>query len=124
MYIIEHMSYSKSLDAENIEKPIEFQIVQDADRLDALGAIGIARTFAYGGSRGRALYDPTYQYQAYASADAYKKSQASTLHHFEEKLFHLKDLLNTDTARRIAESREAYMRKFVQTFLDEWTGKM
>lgn len=123
MHIIEHMSYSKSLDGDTIEKPIEFQIVQDADRIDALGAIGIARAFAFGGSRGRALYDPTYAAKEYASTDAYKQSESSTLHHFEEKLFRLKDLLNTKTARTIADSREAYMREFVQQFLDEWDGK-
>ncbi len=123
MHIIEHMSYSKSLDGVTIEKPIEFQIVQDTDRLDALGAIGIARAFAFGGSRGRPLYDPTYAAKAYASTDTYKQSESSTLHHFEEKLFRLKDLLNTATARTIADSREAYMREFVQKFLDEWDGK-
>lgn len=124
MHIIEHMSYSKSLDGDTIEKPIEFQIVQDADRLDALGAIGIARAFAFGGSRGRPLYDPSYKAQEYTSANAYKQSQSSTLHHFEEKLFRLKDLLNTDTARHIAASREAYMQDFVRQFLDEWRGNM
>lgn len=122
MHIIEHMSYSKSLDKKDAEKSIEFHIVQDADRLDALGAIGIARAFAFGGSRGRALYDPSYETQEYTSATAYKQSESSTLHHFEEKLFKLKDLLNTSTAHQIAESREAYMREFVQQFLDEWNG--
>ncbi len=123
MYIIEHMSYSKSLDTNDVEKSIEFQIVQDADRLDALGAIGIARAFAFGGNRGRALYDPSYEAQEYTSATAYKQSEGSTLHHFEEKLFKLKGLLNTTTAHHIAESREAYMREFVQRFLGEWDGK-
>lgn len=122
MHIIEHMSYSKSLDKNDVEKSLEFHIVQDADRLDALGAIGIARAFAFGGSRGRPLYDPSREAQEYASAIAYKQSEGSTLHHFEEKLFKLKDLLNTNAARQIAEYREAYMREFVQRFLDEWSG--
>ena len=122
MHIIEHMSYSKSLDKNDVEKSTEFHIVQDADRLDALGAIGIARAFAFGGSRGRPLYDPSREAQEYTSAIAYKQSEGSTLHHFEEKLFKLKDLLNTATARQVAESREAYMRQFVQQFLDEWNG--
>lgn len=124
MSIIKHMSYSKSFDTQQ-DRPdsIEFQIVQDADRLDALGAIGIARAFAFGGSRERPLYDPHYEPQAFTSSSAYKKSRGSTLHHFEEKLFLLKDLLNTTTARQIAGERDTYMHEFQQRFLDEWHGK-
>lgn len=123
MSIIRHMSYSKSFDSDqDTPKTIEFQIVQDADRLDAIGAIGIARTFAFGGSRGRLLYDPDYTAQSFDSSSAYKKSQSSTLHHFDEKLFLLKDLLNTRTARVIAAERDDFMHEFQQRFLDEWNG--
>ncbi|HEY8886072.1 MAG TPA: HD domain-containing protein [Candidatus Microsaccharimonas sp.] len=122
MNIIKTMSFSKSLDGEPEEKSIEHQIVQDADRLDALGAIGVARAFAFGGSRGRPLYDPTYEAQNFTSTEAYKNAAGSTLHHFEEKLFKLKDLLNTQAAKTIADERDAFMRQFVKQFLDEWNG--
>lgn len=125
MHIIQHMSFSSSLGSPDTsgERSIEFQIVQDADRLDALGAIGIARAFAFGGSRERPLYDPEYEAQEFTSAAAYKQSQGSTFHHFAEKLFLLKDLLNTDAARVIASERDAYMREFTQRFLQEWDGE-
>jgi uncharacterized protein len=123
MDIIKKMSYSKSLDEQPEEKSIEFQIVQDSDRLDALGAIGIARAFAFGGSRGRSLYDPTYEAQNFTSTEDYKNATSSTLHHFEEKLFKLKDLMNTQTAKAIADERDAFMRQFVSQFLDEWAGE-
>jgi uncharacterized protein len=123
MHIIKTMSFSKSFDQKPQEKSVEFKIVQDADRLDALGAIGIARAFAFGGSRGRPLYDPTYQAQNFTTTEQYKQSQGSTLHHFEEKLFTLKDLLNTETAKLIADEREAYMIAFRSRFLSEWAGE-
>lgn len=122
MYIIKNMSYSHSIGHTLTDTPIEFQIVQDADRLDAIGAIGIARAFAFGGSRQRLLYDPTAEAQEYASTKEYRQSQGSTFHHFEEKLLHIKDLLNTDTAKAIASGRDAYMRTFMLQFLDEWNG--
>ena len=123
MAIITHMSYSKSLD-ETHDAPdsIEFQIVQDADRLDALGAIGIARAFAYGGSRGRLLYNPDQTAQTHQSRASYIQSESSSLHHFDEKLFHLKDLLNTATAKQVAKERDRYMHEFKQRFLSEWDG--
>lgn len=123
MDIIKTMSFSKSFDQKPEEKSIEFKIVQDADRLDALGAIGVARAFAFGGSRGRPLYDPTYEAKTFTSTEDYKNAQSSTLHHFEEKLFTLKELLNTQTAKAIANERDAFMRQFVKQFLDEWDGK-
>lgn len=124
MTIIMNMSFSKSLGSDTFTpRSIEFQIVQDADRLDALGAIGIARAFAYGGSRERPLYDPTYSAQNFLSRDDYIKAQGSSLHHFDEKLLHLKDLLNTSAAKKIALERDDYMREFQQRFLDEWSGK-
>lgn len=122
MNIIRNMSYSKSFDQKAEERSIEFKIVQDADRLDALGAIGVARAFAFGGSRGRPLYNPSQRAQDFTSTEAYKKSDGSTIHHFEEKLFKLKDLLNTETAKLIATERERYMQEFRTRFLEEWSG--
>lgn len=122
MSIIKTMSYSKSFDGVEHDDSIEFYIVQDADRLDAIGAIGIGRTFAFGGSRGRLLYDPEYISSTFTSSEAYKKSTSSTLHHFDEKLFLLKDSLHTETARKIAVERDAFMHQFVDQFMNEWNG--
>lgn len=88
-----------------------------------MGAIGIARTFAYGGSRSRPLYDPEYNAQEFASSEDYKNAKSSSLHHFDEKLFLLKDLLNTATAKQIATKRDVYMHQFKEQFLDEWHGQ-
>jgi len=123
MSIIKTMSYSKSFDKTKKDDSTEFYIVQDADRLDAMGAIGIGRTFAFGGSRGKLLYDPDYSVSAFTSSEEYKKSTSSTLHHFDEKLFLLKDSLHTETARTIAVERDAFMHQFVDQFMDEWDGK-
>lgn len=124
MRIIKSMSFSKSLDQPE-DKPdlIEFKIVQYADRLDALGAIGIARAFAFGGNRNRPLYNPELVSQTFSSRQDYINSQGSTFHHFEEQLLLLYDLLNTETAKDIAKQRDAYMREFMQRFLDEWSGQ-
>ncbi|MGV9002239.1 MAG: HD domain-containing protein [Candidatus Saccharimonadaceae bacterium] len=123
MYVISNMSYSKSLDGQLKEKPLELQIVQDADRLDALGAIGIARAFAFGGSAGRLLYDPTVQAQDFASTEAYKNAESSSLNHFNEKLFRLKGTFNTAQAEKIAEDRDAFIHEFYDRFLAEWEGR-
>ncbi len=123
MHIIKNMSYSKSLDGEAKPNTIEFQIVQDADRLDAIGAIGIARAFAFGGSRKRLLFDPEHKAAQHASRKEYIQSNSSTLHHFDEKLFHLKDKLNTKTALAIAHERDTYMHEFYDRFVDEWYGR-
>jgi uncharacterized protein len=101
----------------------EGQVVQDADRLDALGAIGIARAFAYGGSRGRALYDPEQSPEVHHSAEAYRQSQSSTINHFYEKLLLLKNLMYTETARRLASQRHAFMEQFLDRFEREWRGE-
>jgi uncharacterized protein len=98
------------------------QCVQDADRLDAIGAIGIARAFAYGGHKGRPLYDPEVSPEQHTSFAAYKKNSGPTLNHFYEKLLLLKDRLNTQTARAMAEERHAYLEQFVARFLSEWHG--
>ncbi|MEO6536149.1 MAG: HD domain-containing protein [Candidatus Paceibacterota bacterium] len=123
MFIIKNMSFSKSLNTKRDSAPMEFYIVQDADRLDAVGAIGIARAFAYGGSKGRPLYDPTKKAQNIKTTKGYQALNSSSLHHFEEKLFLLKNLMNTRTAKKIAADRHAYMKNYVKQFLLEWEGK-
>jgi len=122
MFIIQNMSFSKSFDKKGVKQSKEFQVVQDADRLDALGAIGIARAFAYGGSRSRPLYDPTVKAQAFKTTAEYRVQKSSTLHHFEEKLFKLKNLMNTKTAKKIALDRHNFMKKYRNRFLSEWKG--
>ncbi|WP_347838896.1 HD domain-containing protein [uncultured Draconibacterium sp.] len=102
---------------------LEAQIVQDADRLDAIGAIGIARTFAYGGNKGRLLYDPTIQPELHESFEQYKKTTAPTINHFYEKLLLLKDRLNTNSAIKIANERHQFMEDFLTQFFLEWECK-
>ncbi len=102
---------------------LEGQVVQDADRLDAIGAVGIARTFAYGGAHGRLLFDPTETPVLHADFAEYKGSRSSSLMHFYEKLFLLKDRLHTKSARALAAERHAFMKEFVRRFLAEWRGE-
>ena len=123
MFIIKNMSFSKSLNNKRSSATKEFYIVQDADRLDALGAIGIARAFAYGGSKSRPLYDPTKKAQSIKTTKDYQKLNSSTFHHFREKLLLLKDLMNTKTAKKIARARHDYMKTYLRQFLAEWDGK-
>lgn len=119
--IINNISFKNRLQKKDIDS-IEFQIVQDADRLDAMGAVGIARAFNYGGYKNRALYDPEIPIKEYKTAEEYKNSPAPTINHFYEKLFLLKDLMNTETARRMAQERHNYMVEFVSRFKAEWDG--
>ena len=100
----------------------EGTVVQDADRLDALGAIGIARAFAYGGSHGHLLYDPEFAPVMHATLEAYRSHQGSTINHFSEKLLLLKDRLHTESARRIAQERHQFMERFLDQFFAEWDG--
>jgi uncharacterized protein len=119
--IINHLSFKNRQEKHPIDS-IEFCIVQDADRLDAMGAIGIARAFHYGGYKNRALYDPEIPPREYRSAEEYKKSDAPTINHFHEKLFLLKDLMNTETGKKLAQERHDYMAAFVERFKREWDG--
>ena len=101
----------------------ELQVIQDADRLDALGAIGIARAFNYGGYKNRALYDPNIEPIIKQSKEAYKKSTAPTINHFYEKLLLLKDKMNTSAGKRMAEERHEFMKHFLEQFYSEWEGE-
>jgi uncharacterized protein len=117
--IISHISF-KGLGVDNEIISIEGKIVQDADRLDAIGAIGIARAFAYGGNKNRNIYDPEEKAVIHKSFNEYKNSQSCTINHFHEKLLHLKDLMNTQTAKQLAEDRHKIMTDFLDNFLTEW----
>ena len=106
----------------SVPSSLEGQCVQDADRLDAIGAIGIARAFAYGGNHNRHMYHPDIKPNLNMTKEEYVKSESTTVNHFYEKLFKLTALMNTKTAIQIAKSREAYMQEFVAEFMDEWDG--
>lgn len=121
--IIKHMSYRSSLSKETGFSSKEMEVVQDADRLDAIGAIGIARAFNYGGYKNRAFYDPSIEPNLNMTKEEYKNSTAPTINHFYEKLLLLKDLMNTQTGRKIAEKRHQYMEGFLEEFYDEWYGR-
>jgi len=123
---IEQIILNISFKGGNFDQPFrsrELDIVQDADRLDALGAIGIARCFNYGGFKKRPLYDPEITPNMNMSKEDYKKSTAPTINHFYEKLLLLKERMNTNTGRKIAEERHAYMEDFLVQFYDEWHGR-
>ncbi len=120
--IIENISFKGGNESQLFTSQ-ELNIVQDADRLDAIGAIGIARAFNYGGFKNRALYNPEIPPKLDMSKEEYKKSTAPTINHFYEKLLLLKNRMNTSTGRKLAESRHQYMEKFLEEFYAEWKGK-
>jgi uncharacterized protein len=120
--IIENISFKGG----NFEKKFtskELEIVQDADRLDAIGAIGIARTFNYGGFKNRQLYNPEIAPQLKMTKEEYKNSEAPTINHFYEKLLLLKDKMNTETGKKIAQERHRFMELFLSQFYAEWDGE-
>lgn len=121
--IIDNISF-KGGKTEKTFTSIELDIVQDADRLDAIGAIGIARAFNYGGFKNRAIYDPQISPKLHMSKEEYKNSQAPTINHFYEKLLLLKDKMNTQTGKQIAEQRHHYMQGFLAQFYAEWDGEL
>jgi uncharacterized protein len=121
--IIENISF-KGGNFENFFSSKELEIVQDADRLDAIGAIGIARTFNYGGFKNRPLYNPNIAPKLNMTKEEYKKSEAPTLNHFYEKLLLLKDKMNTETGKKIAHQRHEFMELFLSQFYTEWEGEL
>ncbi|WP_396602717.1 HD domain-containing protein [Algibacter sp. R77976] len=123
--IIENISFKSSLASNSVNKfkSIELDVVQDADRLDAIGAIGIARCFNYGGFKNRALYNPEIAPNLNMTKEEYKTATAPTINHFYEKLLLLKDKMNTNTGKQIAQERHTYMLGFLDQFYSEWQGK-
>lgn len=120
--IIDDLSF-KGAGVRIVMKTKEGMVVQDADRLDALGAIGIARAFAYGGHKGQEIYNPEISPTLHRSFEEYKKSNGTTINHFHEKLLLLKDLMNTQMGREMAEQRHEYLLNFLKRFRLEWEGK-
>lgn len=121
--IIENISFKGGNFNRNFHS-IELDIVQDADRLDAIGAIGIARTFNYGGFKNTPMHNPDIPPKLNMTKQEYKAHKGTTINHFYEKLVLLKDLMNTPTAKRLAEKRHAYMLGFLEQFFNEWEGKV
>ena len=119
--IIKNISFKGGKEARQFSSP-ELDVVQDADRLDAMGAIGIARTFNFGGHKNREIYNPEIPPDFNMDKEAYKSSAAPTLNHFYEKLLLLKDLMNTSTGRKMAQTRHDFMLKFLDEFYREWEG--
>ena len=125
LHIIKHISFKNTFDEKGLNfTSKELEVVQDADRLDAIGAIGIARCFNYGGYKDRALYNPKIAPNLNMTKEEYKHSDAPTINHFYEKLLLLKDEMNTAAGKKIAIERHQYMEQFLKQFYDEWNGKL
>lgn len=122
--IISHMSFRKTLEtgANKRKKALEEKVVQDADRLDSIGAVGIARVFTYSGHHNRPIHNPNIKPENFKSMEQYKKNSSSAINHFYEKLLLLKDMMNTKTGKEIAEGRHKYMKEFLKRFYHEWEG--
>lgn len=120
--IVKHISFKGGNEVQKF-RSLELDIVQDADRLDAIGAIGIARTFNYGGHKGRAIYDPNIQPNLNMSKEEYKASTAPTINHFYEKLLLLKDRMNTKKGKQMGEERHQFMEQFLHQFFKEWEAQ-
>lgn len=119
LFVIKNISFKNRAEAPE-NPPLELQIVQDADRLDAIGAIGIARTFNFGGFKNNLMYHPEIKPNLGMNKEEYKKSNGTTINHFYEKLLLLKDLMNTETAKKIASERHDFMLQYLDEFYKEW----
>ena len=119
LFVIKNISFKNRAEAPE-NHPLELQIVQDADRLDAIGAIGIARTFNFGGFKNNLMYHPEIKPNLGMNKEEYKKSNGTTINHFYEKLLLLKDLMNTETGKKIASERHDFMLQFLDEFYKEW----
>ncbi|MBX9879264.1 MAG: HD domain-containing protein [Candidatus Obscuribacterales bacterium] len=120
--IIDGLSF-KGAGVDTTMPTLEGKVVQDADRLEAIGAMGIARTFAYGGHKGRPIYDPTINPEKHETFEQYKNSNGPSINHFYEKLLLVKDLISTNHAKKLAKARHEYMENFLKQFLAEWDGQ-
>ena len=123
LFVIKNISFKNRAEAPE-NPPLELQIVQDADRLDAVGAIGIARTFNFGGFKNNLMYHPEIKPNLGMNKEEYKKSNGTTINHFYEKLLLLKDLMNTETAKKIASERHGFMLQFLDEFYKEWNVEL
>ena len=123
LFVIKNISFKNRAEAPE-NPPLELQIVQDADRLDAIGAIGIARTFNFGGFKNNLMYHPEIKPNLGMDKEEYKKSNGTTINHFYEKLLLLKDLMNTETAKKIASERHNFMLQFLDEFYKEWNVEL
>lgn len=119
LFTIQHMSFSQNIE-HHYQLPVSGEYVQDADRIESLGAMGIARAFTYGGAHGNEIYDPEIKPQKLVSHDQYREHTETTINHFYEKLFQLEDLMNTAGGKKEAHRRTEFMRNFVKEFMAEW----